>query len=83
MALFWLDKKGRHKRIKKLKEGRSTTVETYETHAFMSAKKRGDPVMINGNVTYFARQPFGLYGKQVEVGINKIPGKYSMTELVC
>ena len=76
VALFWLDKKGRHKKIRKLKEGKSTMVETFETHAFMCAKKRGDPLMIDGNVIYFARQRFGSYGKQIEVDICKLPGKY-------
>ena len=71
--LYWLDKKGRHKKMKKLKEGKSVDIPTYETHAFMAVKKKGDPVTIDGNVTYFAR-PTGSHGKQAEVEVRKLPG---------
>ena len=72
VLLFKIDKKGRHKKVRKLKDSKSETVETYETTAFIAFNMKDDAeiMVIGDNAVYFASQAHS------QVDIRREPGWY-------
>lgn len=77
VMLFKIDKKGKQKKIRKLKDGISEMIETYESTAFiaMNMKDDRDAVVIDANAVYFASS------QHKEVEIRREPGMYLLIQV--
>jgi len=70
VVLFKIDKKGKQKKVRKLKDGKSESIETYESTAFiaMNTKDDSNSMVIGDNAVYFASS------QHKEVDIRREPG---------
>jgi len=50
--LYWIDERGKFKKITKLKRGQTEDIDTFESHPFVAESKDGHGAVINGNVAF-------------------------------
>lgn len=61
--MYWINEKGKFKKMDKLKEGRIEVIKTFETHPFSAEGKKGRDPVINGNIVFFPQPYPGGHGE--------------------
>ena len=70
VKVYWIDEKGKFKKVLKLKEGRIDVLGTFEGYAFIA----DDDAIINGNTMFLVHTAPGGHG-EVKAEITRGPSK--------